>query len=316
MGARMRRVIAFDCQGARLVGTLDLPGTCFDRLSTNGGTSPVSPEPALLIVSGGNEVRAGAHRGMAQLAARLAAEGIAVFRYDRRGVGDSEGENRGYASAAPDLHAAIAAFRDHLPPGTRLVAFGNCDAATLLATTGPTSSPFVPSEVEGPASSVEPASRASTSLDTNGGRSADGGHVLHALILANPWTVEDTDPLPPAAAIRAGYAAKLRQPSEWLRLLRGGVDLRKLLTGLRKIAAAPARPGGLAARTHAAIARWGDDATVILAQDDNTARAYAATATGTRPRTITIPTASHSFARAADQQALEAAIREAIRRLP
>ena len=375
----MRRVIAFDCEGARLVGTLDLPVTCFDRLSTNGGTggntpSSVRPEPALLIVSGGNEVRAGAHRGMAQLAARLAAEGIPVFRYDRRGVGDSEGENRGYASAAPDLHAAIAAFRDHLPPGTRLVAFGNCDAATLLATesarhtappppfvpsevegriagdalaprvstsldtnggkgsgqpaegfdtTGregsghpPPPVPFVPSEVEGPASSVEPASRASTSLGTNRGRSADREHVLDALILANPWTVEDAGPLPPAAAIRAGYAAKLRQPSEWLRLLRGGVDLRKLLTGLRKIAAAPARPGGLAARTHAAIARWGDAATVILAQDDNTARAYAATATGTRPRTITIPTASHSFARAADQQALEAAIREAIRQLP
>lgn len=280
MGAVMRQLIAFDCEGARLIGTLDLPDAGF--------APPVRPEPvegrapgtpALLIVSGGNELRAGAHRAMALLAARLAADGTPVFRYDRRGVGDSEGENTGYSGAEADLCAAAAAFRAHLPGGTPLIAFGNCDAATLLADAGRTAG-------------------------------------LDAVILANPWTVEEADPLPPAAAIRAGYAAKLRQPSEWLRLLRGGVNIAKLVSGLRKIAATPAQPSTLAARVHRDIAAWGEAATVILAEGDNTAIAYAAGRTGVRPRTISIPTASHSFARAADQQALEAAIRAAIRRLP
>ncbi len=45
----------------------------------------------LLIVSGGNEVRAGAFAGQARLAAEIAAAGHPVFRFDRRGVGDSTG---------------------------------------------------------------------------------------------------------------------------------------------------------------------------------------------------------------------------------
>ena len=77
----MRELIAFDCTGETLLGALD---------RAKGATG-------LLIVSGGNEVRMGAHRGMASLAARLAARGVPVFRFDRRGIGDSSGENGGYA---------------------------------------------------------------------------------------------------------------------------------------------------------------------------------------------------------------------------
>ena len=48
MGARMRRLIEFPCAGETLFGTLDeAPGST-----------------GLLIVSGGNEIRIGAHRGM------------------------------------------------------------------------------------------------------------------------------------------------------------------------------------------------------------------------------------------------------------
>ena len=51
----MRRLIAFPCAGETLLGTLD---------EAYGKTG-------LLIVSGGNEIRIGAHRGMALLAQRL-----------------------------------------------------------------------------------------------------------------------------------------------------------------------------------------------------------------------------------------------------
>lgn len=255
----MRRLIAFACEGSVLAATLD---------SADGTTG-------LLIVSGGNEIRAGAHRAMAMLAARLAADGTPVFRYDRRGVGDSEGKNAGFATAAPDLCAAVASFHTAQPHLTRIVGFGNCDAATLLA-------------IEG----------RRAGLDT--------------VVLANPWTEGSTDDLPPAAAIRAGYATKLRQPSEWLRLLTGQVDFRKLASGLTKIHAKSRKLSPLASRMRAALEEWDDRAVVILAEGDNTARTYAAVADDLAVRTIVIPTASHSFARREDQAALEAALRAAL----
>ena len=49
----MRELISFPCEGDTLAGTLD---------DAPGATG-------LLIVSGGNEIRCGAHRGMALLAA-------------------------------------------------------------------------------------------------------------------------------------------------------------------------------------------------------------------------------------------------------
>src|SRR3546814_4572846 len=77
-------------------------------------------DTGLLIVSGGNELRSGAHRGMAKLAARLARDGFPVFRFDRRGVGDSEGENGGFLSSGPDIAEAVAAFL-RASPGLRRI---------------------------------------------------------------------------------------------------------------------------------------------------------------------------------------------------
>ncbi|WP_443018676.1 hypothetical protein [Sphingomonas sp. 7/4-4] len=95
----MRKLIEFPCAGETLFGTLDeAPGTT-----------------GLLIVSGGNEIRVGAHRGMALLAGRLAEAGHPVFRFDRRGVGDSSGENHGFESSPDDIAAAAAAFRQAAP---------------------------------------------------------------------------------------------------------------------------------------------------------------------------------------------------------
>ena len=193
----MRRVIAFPCGEATLVGTLD------EAPDTIG----------LLIVSGGNEIRIGSHRGMASLAQAIAERGFPVLRYDRRGIGDSEGENRGFLSAADDLGAAVTAFRD--AGVRRIVGFGNCDAASTLALFG---------------------------------RAAG----IDAVLLANPWTIEAGEDLPPAAAIRARYVQRLIDPVTWKRFASGKVDIGKLIHGLRKIAA-PAAPSPLAGRVIAAI---------------------------------------------------------------
>ena len=64
----MRTPLEFACGGDTLFGTLD--------------TAP--GQTGLLIVSGGNEIRTGAWAGQAQLAARVAAAGHPVFRFDRR----------------------------------------------------------------------------------------------------------------------------------------------------------------------------------------------------------------------------------------
>lgn len=251
----MRRVIAFLCGETTLFGTLD----------------EASSATGLLIVSGGNEIRIGSHRGMASLAKAIVAEGFPVLRYDRRGIGDSEGENRGFLSASDDLRAAVAAFRD--AGVTRIVGFGNCDAASTLALFG---------------------------------RAAG----IDSVLLANPWTIEDNDDLPPAAAIRARYAERLIDPATWKRLVSGKVDIGKAIRGLRKVVA-PIAPSPLANRVTAAIRAWGNDAAILLAQGDATAIAFRAAAP-TLPAT-TLPTDSHSFARDADRAALERAVLDRLR---
>lgn len=256
----MRRLIAFGCEAETLVGSLD----------------EAAGDTGLLIVSGGNEPRMGAHRGMALLAGRVAAQGWPVFRYDRRGVADSSGANGGWESSAPDLAAAASAFRREAPQISRLVGYGNCDAATTLALFGPAAG-------------------------------------VGAVVLANPWVVERAaDGLPQPAAIRARYAERLRRPAEWWRLLRGGVDFRKLARGLRALARRPDDP--LADRVAAALA--GREATVVLARGDATAIAYADAARrlGVIVPTITVETDSHSFARDGDMAPVEQAIVSALTR--
>ncbi|NIJ63889.1 exosortase A-associated hydrolase 1 [Sphingomonas leidyi] len=250
----MRKLIAFPCAGETLVGTLD------DAAGTTG----------LLIVSGGNEIRIGAHRGMALLAERVARADYPVLRFDRRGIGDSTGENRGFESSAEDIAAAAAAFRE--TGVERIVAYGNCDAATALA--------FF---------------HAQAGID--------------ALILANPWAVEPSDEMPPAAAIRSHYAARLRDPREWLRAARGGVDIAKLARGLAKISKRPPRPAAsLASRLAAALPEAQVPVTILLAKGDNTAIAFADAfrdpAFDAARGKVTIEqldSASHSFASAADK---------------
>src|SRR3546814_18501670 len=90
-------------------------------------------DTGLLIVSGGNELRLGAPRGMAKLAARLARDGFPAFSSDRLGAGDSEGEYGGFLSSGLDIDEQDTAFLRQSPGLTRLLALGTCAAATALA---------------------------------------------------------------------------------------------------------------------------------------------------------------------------------------
>ncbi len=240
----MRSALEFSCEGDTLFGTLD----------------PAPGEIGLLIVSGGNEIRSGASAGHAQLAARIAAVGHPVLRYDRRGVGDSSGVNRGYHGSSADIAAAVVAFRAAAPGLRRVVAFGNCDAASALMLFG-------------------------------------RDLAIDALILANPWAIEGADDAVQAqapAALRRRYAAKLADPEEWRRLLGGAIDLRKLAHGLRQAAAA-APKSALAEQMRVELMRFGGPVTILLATRDRTAELFAV-AWGDDARIARLASASHSFA--------------------
>jgi exosortase A-associated hydrolase 1 len=236
-----RRHLVFACEGSQLAGTLDL---------ADGATG-------LLIVSGGNEVRAGAWNGQAQFAARIAAAGFPVLRFDRRGCGDSEGPNLGFTGSAADIAAAIAELRAQCPQLVRIVALGNCDAASALMLAK--------------------------------------GEGLDALILSNPWTIEEPGAAPPADAVRDHYRRRLANPAAIRRLLTGQVSLRKLLSSLLG-AITPAPPAsGLAVDMAQGIAGYAGGVTFLVAERDRTAQAFLAAWQRDDPRIRRCPDATHSY---------------------
>ncbi|MBU1252909.1 MAG: hydrolase 1, exosortase A system-associated [Alphaproteobacteria bacterium] len=255
-----RLALTFNCQGATLAGTLD----------TAPGTS------GLLLVSGGNEIRSGAFAGQARFAAEIARAGFPVFRFDRRGTGDSEGPNRGFRHEGDYIAAALAAFRAMTPQLRRVVGMGNCDAASALMLAG-------------------------------GGR-------CDALVLSNPWTIEEAteDATPPASAIRARYLAKLANPREVMRLVSGKVDLGKLMRGIAKAARPKAAESTLAMEMRAGLERFEGPVRILLAEADRTAQVFAENWTDD-PRIARCPGAGHAYVEPHARQWLREQVLAALR---
>ena len=256
-----RLQLNFECKEQRLAGTID--------------TAP--GKTGLLIVTGGNEVRAGAYSGQASLAHDIAEAGFPVFRFDRRGVGDSEGENRGFRKSRKDLRAALEAFRAISPQLERVVGFGNCDAASALMLAG--------------------------------------GAGCDSLVLSNPWTIEGDDgsAAPPPDAIRARYLEKLKNPAEVLRLVKGGVDLRKLGRGLIQATKSNAPQGTLAQELAEGISDFEGKVTFLLATADRTAQVFESNWDRTDPRIRRCEGAGHSYVEPHARVWLRKQILEALR---
>lgn len=258
-----RLQLDFGCGSLKLAGTLD--------------TAPATT--GLLIISGGNEIRSGAFSGQSRLAARIAAKGFPVFRFDRRGVGESEGENRGFRKSAGDIRAALTAFRAIAPQLERVIGFGNCDAASALMLTQ--------------------------------GAGFDG------LVLSNPWTIQETneqdDGAAPPAAIRARYAEKLKNPKELVRLATGGVNLRKLVRGLAKSVRSEAPASSLAQEMNAGLAEYEGRVSILLAMADRTAQTFESHWDKTDPRIARCEGGTHAYVDPAHQDWLDAQILAALR---
>ena len=250
----MRHLLSLECEGEVLGATLD---------SASGGTG-------MLIVTGGSQTRIGSHRLFERLAESLAARGFPCLRFDRRGVGDSEGEDPGWRDSRADILAAIAGFRSESSLDA-IVGFGLCDGASALALHG-------------------------------------GSLGLDGLILVNPWLVEAEAGEPPAAAVKDHYRKQLTSLAGWKKLLSGSVSFAKLFKGLRRIVT-PRAPG-LAEILARALRASAIPVELVLARGDATAiGAHAEWRSprfaGLRASTTSfIESDSHTFARPGDFAAL------------
>ena len=247
-----RRHLSFACGGDTLVGSLDTAE------ATTG----------LLIVTGGNELRCGPYGSHAELADKIATTGYPVLRVDRRGVGDSGGDNLGFAASTDDITAAIAAFRAALPRLKRIVAYGNCDAASALMLAQ--------------------------------------GQGCDALVLANPWTFEpepdsagettaEPQPQLTPGAIRAHYLRRLADPRALLRLLTGKVKVRQLAGSLAAAAQEAPAPGKLALEMAAGLDQFYGAVTLLIAEHDRTGQVFLSQWNAADPRLRICPKAGHSF---------------------
>jgi exosortase A-associated hydrolase 1 len=268
MDRNMRTPLSFPLDGLNLAATLD----------------PAPGRTGLLIVTGGTQVRIGPHRSLALLAAATAARGFPVFRFDRRGTGDSEGEDPGFARSGPDIGAAVAAFRRECPQLQHIAGFGLCDGATALAL-----------------------------------HHREAG--IDALLLANPWVVEPQAGLPPPSAIRRHYIERLTTRRGWSHLLRG-FDWKKAARGMS--AAAKPASNGLAdqvghalalSRVPVRILLAGQDATAIAFEAEYRKRPFAPLRDAGRASIAMLDSGSHSFASRDEAEWLERAVIEALEEL-
>lgn len=222
------RALAFPCHEDWLYGVLSLP----ERAASRG----------VLVVVGGPQYRAGSHRQFTLLARSLAQQGIAVMRFDYRGMGDSQGETRAFDDVGDDLRAAIDAFMHALPELREVVLWGLCDAASATV------------------------------------MYAAGDARITGLALLNPW-VRTEDGIA-RTTLRHYYRDRLRDRSFWRRLMDGQFDYShslKSMVGLARAAflSSPSRTHQhLPDRMHAGLGAFRGQVLFVTSEADLTAREF------------------------------------------
>lgn len=265
--------VSFGCAAERLYGILHLPD---------------APAPrGVLIVVGGPQYRVGSHRQFVLLARALAAAGTPVLRFDYRGMGDSEGETRGFEGIGPDIRAAVDYFCTAVPTLTEVVIWGLCDAASAALFYAP----------------ADPR--------------------VAGLVLVNPWV--RTEAGIATAYLKRYYLGRLFDPSLWRKIARGEFQYRAAAAsllgnvaaslGFRGAATREAAPAGgngplrsLPERMCESWRRYRGRVLVILSGSDLTAQEFKDLVGASRPwrRLLRAPTvvrrdlpgADHTFSRA------------------
>ncbi|CAH0218122.1 hypothetical protein SRABI118_02154 [Massilia sp. Bi118] len=235
------RALSFSCAGAWLYGVLSLPAQAAAR--------------GILIVVGGPQVRTGSHRQFTLLARSLAQAGFPVMRFDYRGMGDSEGEQRDFEQVQDDLRAALDCFFAQVPDMRDVVLWGLCDGASAAAMYAP------------------------------------GDARVAGVALLNPWV--RTEQGAAKATLKHYYRARLLDPGLWKKIASGRFDAgqaaRSFASSLRSAfgAGQPAAPDSAAepdlpGRMHAALQAFKGKMLVMLSGADLTAQEFAGLASGSR----------------------------------
>ena len=231
----------------------------------------------VVLVVGGPQYRVGSHRQFVALARHLAQSGIAVLRFDYRGMGDSLGEERNFEHVDDDIRAAIDCLLERAPEVREVALWGLCDAASALL--------FY----------------------------AGSDPRVVGLALLNPWV--RTEQTVAQTYLRHYYVDRLRDPEFWRKLLTGELGIAKALGSLfRTFRAAKGgttsisnAAAGLPERMVAGMRHFRGHVLLILSGDDITANEFKDTAARSRawqgaldnPRVTRrdLPGANHTFSR-------------------
>lgn len=173
------RGIVFECQGEALVGVASVPAQ--------------AREVGVVMIVGGPQYRAGSHRQFVLVARHLASHGIACFRFDNRGMGDSTGAFRDFEIIQDDVGAAVDALVRTVPEVRRVVLWGLCGGASAACLYAP--------------------------LDRR----------VCGTLLVNPWV--RTEVSKARTYIKHYYGRRLLEPAFWRKLASGRVSVRAAMTG-------------------------------------------------------------------------------------
>jgi exosortase A-associated hydrolase 1 len=175
----------FACAGDALLGILARPET--------------PAETGLIVIVGGPQYRVGSHRQFVLLSRALAAAGYAVLRFDHRGMGDSEGQQRDFETVSADIASAIDALQARIPSVKQVALWGLCDGASAaLLYCHETHDPRV-----------------------------------SGLCLLNPWVRSEASLA--RTQVKHYYAQRLMQKEFWFKLLSGKVALGALSGFIQKL---------------------------------------------------------------------------------
>jgi len=177
----------------------------------------------VIVVAGGPQYRAGAHRQFVQMARKLAARGWPVLRFDLRGMGDSSGDYLGFEQSLPDLRAAVDMLLAREPRLAEVVLIGECESASGILFYA-----FRDPRVQG-------------------------------AVLVNPWV--RTEEGRAQVIVKTYYLARLRQPEFWAKLRRGQFDVVGSLKSMFDVARAYVRGRRMFARS--SIDRTSDDLSAL-----------------------------------------------------
>lgn len=141
----------------------------------------------VLILSGGDQARAGAHRMFVHMARHMATCGATTLRFDWPGLGDAGGAPASFEDLSQAIARMVQALRALNPRVQRIVLLGLCDGASaaLMA--------------------VQPRQIAD----------------VHGLVLLNPWARSATSLA--QSHLKHYYRQRLADPAFWRKLLGGGI---------------------------------------------------------------------------------------------